>query len=71
MGPKEETVAEAMDRYRNAIRKREEEAERMRTETWRKFDREVQEAKRLVNKAHDREDRDRLLNKVFKRVADF
>ena len=71
MGPKEETVAEAMDRYRNAIRKREEEAERMRTETWRKFDREVQEAKRLVNEAHDREDRDRLLNKVFKRAADF
>lgn len=61
MGPEEETVEEAYARYIDAMQKREKEAERMRTETWRKWDANVTKAKRKLDAAYQREETERLL----------
>ena len=65
MPPAEETVEEAHAEYVKAIEKREEEAARCRSEAWMKWDANVREAKRKLNAAYEREEREKILKRAF------
>ena len=70
MGPEEETVEEARQRYLAALRHRQEASDQARRAEWNRQTKDVESARKAYREAQLREDRETTLSRIFKKVAE-